>query len=70
MLLPYKLLVIELRRNNCFKFYIQYERHLCKVENNVQRIHFLENCKKADIIYPEGGTLPSRKGWAMNSKGC
>ena len=50
MLLPYKLLVIELRRNDCFKFYIQYERHLCKVENNVQRINFLENCKKADII--------------------
>ena len=50
VLLPYKYLTNKLKSNNCFNHYIKYERHICKVENNVLRIKFLENCKKADLI--------------------
>ena len=50
MFLPYNLLILELHKINGFKPFIQYERHLCKLENNELRISFLENCKKSDII--------------------
>lgn len=49
-ILPYKLLTIELKRSNCWKQYIIYERHLSKLENNKLRIKFLETCKRSDIV--------------------
>ena len=50
MFLPLRLLALELKRRDCWKEYLQYQKHLEKVEINSLRIHFLDNCKRADII--------------------
>ena len=50
MFLPNKLFVMELRRNGCWKIYLQYRTSLQKLEMNNLRLKFLENCNKADII--------------------
>ena len=50
MFLPYNSLILELHKIDGFKPFIQYKRHLCKLENNELRISFLESCKKSDII--------------------
>ena len=49
-LLPYKLFITELTRNNSLREYLQYEKALCKLTINIARIEFLENCRKSDII--------------------
>ena len=50
MFLPYKLLSIELKRNGCWKSFLQYRGMLDKVENHNIRIEFLDNCKSSDVI--------------------
>ena len=50
MYLSARLLAKELRRNNCWKQYLHYQKAVCKVENNSLRVKFLENCKRADVI--------------------
>ena len=50
MFLPYRLLAKELQRSCCLKQFLQYQKAICKLENNSLRIKFLENCKRADII--------------------
>ena len=50
MFLPARLLAKELRRNNCWKQYLHYQKAVCKVESNHLRVKFLENCKRADVI--------------------
>ena len=50
MLLPYRLLALELRRSDCWKQFRHYQKTLQKCENNLLRIDFLKNCKKAELI--------------------
>ena len=50
MFLPLRLLALELRRSNCWKEFLQYEKHIHKIENNRLRLKYLEACKNADII--------------------
>ena len=50
MYLPQRLLAIELKRNGCWKEFLQYQSLLEKYENNYLRIIFLKNCKTSDII--------------------
>ena len=50
MLLPYRLLALELQRSSCWKQFLHYQKSLCKAETNSLRIKFLENCKRSDII--------------------
>ena len=50
MFLPHRLLATEMKRRDCWREYLQYQKVLDKVENNRLRIDFLEKCKRADII--------------------
>ncbi|XP_066916931.1 uncharacterized protein [Clytia hemisphaerica] len=50
MFLSYKLLRLELQRNDCWKDFLQYQKFLEKVENHNLRIVFLNNCLKSKII--------------------
>ena len=50
MLLPYRLLALELKRSRCWKQFLQYQKFVCNVKTNNLRIKFLENCKKSDLI--------------------
>ena len=50
MFLPHRLMALEMKRRDCWKEFLQYQKLLEKVENNSLRIEFLENCKRADII--------------------
>lgn len=50
MLLPFRLLAAELKNWSCWKDFLNYERTVGKLENNTQRINFLENCRQADLI--------------------
>ena len=50
MFLPARLVAIELRRNDCWKQYLQYQKCICKVEICNLRVRFLDNCKHADVI--------------------
>ena len=48
--LPIRLLAIELQRGCCWKQYLQYQKALHKLDNNILRVKFLDNCKRADVI--------------------
>ena len=50
MILPLRLLALELRQSRCYKHYLQYLNTIDKVENNSLRIKFLDNCKRSDVI--------------------
>ena len=63
MFLPLRLLALELKRNDCWKEYLQYQKILCKVKNNNLRIKFLENCKRAELI-------PNFLKFRIPSNGC
>ena len=67
MILPYRLLSIELSRNDCLNTFLQYEKSLVKIEKNSQRVKFLTACFKADIIprflkfrIPNNGTFDNK----------
>ena len=67
MILPYRLLSIELSRNDCLNAFLQYEKSLVKIEKNSQRVKFLTACFKADIIprflkfrIPNNGTFDQK----------
>ena len=48
MFLPLRLLVMELKRVDCYKSYLRYKKAV--VDTCSLRIRFLEKCSKADII--------------------
>ena len=50
MFLPYRFLAISLKRTQCWKPYLDYERSLMKRENCKCRIQFIENCRSTDVI--------------------
>ena len=50
MYLPRRLLALELKRRDCWKDFLLYQRTLIKLANNKTRIDFLEACKHACII--------------------
>ena len=50
MFLPYRLLAQELKRSNCWKEFLHYQKAINKLEINSLRIEFLENCKRSDLI--------------------
>ena len=50
MILPLRLLAIELNRDDCWKTYLQYQTALEKVGNNDLRLKFIDNCIKSDVI--------------------
>ena len=50
MFLPFKLLTLELKRNDCWKIFLQYRKFLQKLESHNLRIGFLNNCLKSKII--------------------
>ena len=50
MFLPYRLLSLELTRNDCTKCYLQYRKSLEKLEKNWLRVKFINSCLKADVI--------------------
>ena len=50
MMLPYRLLSIELTRNDCLNTFLHYQKSLKKIEKNSQRVNFLTSCFKAVII--------------------
>ena len=67
MLLPYRLLSIELSRNDCLNTYLQYQKAPAKLEKNTLRVKFLSSCFKADIIprflrfrIPNNGTFDQK----------
>ena len=50
MFLPRRLQAIELQRRKGWKYFLNYKKLIEKTVNCDQRIIFLQNCKKADII--------------------
>ena len=50
MFLSFKLLTLELKRNGCWKIFLQYRKFLQKLDNHNLRIGFLNNCLKSKII--------------------
>ena len=50
MFLPFRLLALSLKRSECWKEYVGYERTLKKLVNCECRINFIEQCYQADII--------------------
>ena len=50
MFLSFRLLAKVLQRTECWKFYLEYDRILQKIERSLCRIDFLEKCWQADII--------------------
>ena len=50
IILPYRLLAISLKRSDIWKQFLDYQRALQKRENCIERTHFLEQCRNADII--------------------
>ena len=50
MFLPRRLLAIELQRRHGWKYFLNYKKLMEKTVKCDQRIVFLQNCKKADII--------------------
>ena len=50
MFLPYRLMSLELTRNDCTNYFLQYRKSLEKREKNSLRVTFLSSCMKADII--------------------
>ena len=50
MFLPVKLLNCELRRNGCFKDYLNYNKVIDKNDKCNERIRFLTKCRENDII--------------------
>ena len=50
MFLPLRLLATELQRHGCLPEYLQYQKHLKKIQNSRLRIAFLQKCKHSGII--------------------
>ena len=50
MFIPFRLLAISLKRTECWKVFLDYQRSLMKLVNCMCRITFLEQCYQADII--------------------
>ena len=50
MFLPYRLFTKELKRNNCYKEYLQYVKAIDKLDKCSLRIVFLEKCRNSDLI--------------------
>ena len=50
MFLPLKLFVIELKRQGCYKEFLQYKKYVHKFDNCSERIAFLEKCRGSDLI--------------------
>ena len=50
MFLPERLLKIELKRNECYREYLQYMKSLDKLDKCVLRKKFLVECRNSDII--------------------
>ena len=50
MILPYRLLATDLRRNDQWHTYLWYKKVLEKSQANALRLKFLDNCVKAGII--------------------
>ena len=50
MFLPRRLLAIELQRRQGWKYFLNFQKLIEKTVKCDQRIQFLQNCKKADII--------------------
>ena len=50
MFLPYHLLAISLKRTECWKPYLDYERSLMKHENCKCCIQFIGSCRSTDVI--------------------
>ena len=50
MFLPYRLMSKELKRQGCWKLYLQYQKALEKRCKNSHRLHFLDECKKSENI--------------------
>ena len=50
MFLPYRLLSLELTRNDCTHYFLQYRKSLEKVEKNQLRVKFINSCLQADVI--------------------
>ena len=50
MILPYRLLATDLRRNDQWQAYLGYMKVLEKCQANALRLKFLDNCSKAGII--------------------
>ena len=63
MILPLKLLQIELRRNDCFKDYLDYNKFIDKTDKCVERVSFLKRCRDSDII-------PKFLSFRVPSNGC
>ena len=75
MFLPYRLLAIELKRSDCWKPFLQYQKSVRKCEVNRCRIHFLDSCKKADVIprflrfrIPNNGCFDDNSVWSFQKK--
>ena len=50
MLLPYRLLALELRRNDTWSVFLRYQRCLEKQHASDLRVQYIKNCMEADII--------------------
>ena len=52
MFLPLRLLASSLKNceHSCWKDYLEYQGQLIKLENNRQRVNFIQKCRSADII--------------------
>ena len=50
MIAPRRLLAIALQREQNWKYFLKYEKLIEKIVKCEQRVVFLGNCKKADII--------------------
>ena len=50
MIAPRRRLAIAFQRDQNWKYFLNYERLTEKIVKCEQRISFLQNCKKADII--------------------
>ena len=50
MIPPVSHLAEEIKRSGCYKHFFQYEKATIKCELNSLRIHFLEQCKRSELI--------------------
>ena len=50
MFLPYSLLILDLKRNDWWKLFLEYRKFLRKRINNSLRIEFLDNGLKSNIV--------------------
>ena len=50
MLLPYRLLALELRRNDSWPTFLRYQKCLEKKHASDLRVQYIKNCMEADVI--------------------